>query len=643
MEIYEIAGYQTGVSKAGVNFLQPSDSFQDIFNGFIYRQVIQSRQGFGYFAPQLFNQNRVTGIFEHTLTSVNATELLVFDQDNMYRYDSGVFTLIPFAGTMAGYAGFNLIAHDAFISGTSYPTSSNSDRFVFTSPTIRATGADSSGVFFYDGTNIKNFCSVADNLDYQAPLGGSLNNAKYITWFGERLNLISPVVGGTFYPQGMLYSGIRTVSGNGDKFAVAGSGQLNADTYEFITGFSLLGQILSLSFDRSNWVIEKTRDAFNPYFIRKVPSVLGTNADFSAVSWNDKVRSMGKTGVIETDARQTLRVDNKIPYFTQDDVNEEAFNTTYGGFDRFNNQYLWAYVESDSGDLSPTKVLVNDYEEETWSKFDMRFTVFGQTTAGINLTWDQIDETSGNASWSQWDTTEELWDRIGLGKSVQKTLAGDQNGFVFELNQDFDDYESAITGITIAPFAELTVGPHAFFPGDFVAIENVEGMTEINNWFPQLSQADGDDYVNMIKNFKAYYIQSVTATTVVLQVNSLLFTAYTTGGTISKVIDFSATTIPFNPWRSSGLRCYISHVEFLLDTQGGYLFVDVIEDEEEDPFIKNVLILPMDLRQSTEWITMTVNNESNFMTFVLRQSNAATQVKIKSIRIHCAPGGYTSG
>ncbi len=67
MDVYEITGYATGVSEAGVNYLQPSDSFQKIVNGFIYRQVLQSRQGFGYFAPRLTDETRVFGIFEHTL------------------------------------------------------------------------------------------------------------------------------------------------------------------------------------------------------------------------------------------------------------------------------------------------------------------------------------------------------------------------------------------------------------------------------------------------------------------------------------------------------------------------------------------------------------------------------------------------
>jgi len=113
MDVYEIAGYETGVSDAGVNYLQPADSFQNIVNGFIYRQVLQSRQGVGFFAPRLAGQTRIFGIFEHTLPD-STKELLAADQNFLYKYNTttGVFDPLPFAGSMAAYAGFNISSKD---------------------------------------------------------------------------------------------------------------------------------------------------------------------------------------------------------------------------------------------------------------------------------------------------------------------------------------------------------------------------------------------------------------------------------------------------------------------------------------------------------------------------------------------------
>lgn len=636
MDIYEITGYQTGVSNAGVNYLQPADAFQNITNGFIYRQVLQSRQGVGFFCPRLAGETRIFGIFEHTLPD-STKELLAFDQNFLYKYNTatGIFDPIPFGGSMAAYTGFNISAKDLYISGTSYPFADNTARFVFCGEGITPNGAGSA-IFFYDGTNVLDYTSVVDNPDYAAPPGGALSSATYVLWFNERINFIIPVIAGVQYNQGTLFSGIRNTAGNGDKFNVAGSGLFQADTYQNITGASILGQIMVHNYDRMAYTMEKTRDAFNPYFGRAVPGVLGTNAKFSAVSWNDTVRSLGKTGILGTDGRQNLRIDNKIPYFTSDEVDQVDFNLTYGGFDRTNNQFLWAYKASESDSDTQNRVLAGNYEENTWSFYDQRFSVLGQTDIGLNLTWDDIDETAGNEPWAQWDTTEDIWDRIGLGASVQKTLAGDDLGFIYELNQDYDDYFTNISAVATGATTTLTVTATGILAGDLVTISNVEGMTELNNFDPATNEMLGD----------LYLVLSATPTSVTIDVDSTEFSAYTPNtGSLSKIISFSAETIPFNPYRSQGRRCYVSHVEFLIETTGGSLKVDVFADQQTTPFKRDVLMQPdLTLPQSnSQWLEMTVDQEANFITFVLKQQSPAVQLRLTNMRIHCAPGGLTSG
>lgn len=96
MDIYEITGDVTGVSQAGVNFLQPADAFQEVRNGFVYRQVLQSRKGVGYFAPRLADESRVLGIFEYILPNASKV-LLAIDRNFLYKYNtiSGVFDQVP--------------------------------------------------------------------------------------------------------------------------------------------------------------------------------------------------------------------------------------------------------------------------------------------------------------------------------------------------------------------------------------------------------------------------------------------------------------------------------------------------------------------------------------------------------------------
>lgn len=634
MDVYEITDYKTGVDDSGVNYLSPADSFEKLVNGFIYRQVLQSRQGVGFFAPRLAGLTRIMGIFEF-IKPDSTSELLAFDRNFLYKFNtgSGQFVQVPFGGSLAAYAGFNITSNDDYISGTAYPTKINGPRFVFCGSGITPNAGSS--IFFYNGTDVRDFTNAADNPDYAAPPGGALNSATYVLWFNERLNFIVPVQAGIEYNQGTLYSGIRTASGNGDKFNVAGSGLFQADTYQFITGATLLGQIMVHNYDRSAYTMEKTRDAFNPYFGRAVPGVLGTSAKFSAISWNDQVASQGKTGVLGADGRQNLRIDNKIPRFTANEIDQVDFNLTYGGFDRINNQFLWAYKQSETDSETQNFVLVRNYEENTWSVYDQRFSVFGQTDIGLNLNWDDIDAASGNPSWSKWNTTEEIWDKIGLGAAVQKTLAGDNLGFIYELNQSFDDYFTNITAIATGATTTLTVDATGVLPGDLVTVSNVQGMIEINNFDPATN--------TQLNNF--YVVISATPTSIVINVDSTMFSPYTPNtGNLSKIISFSAQTIPFNPYRAEGRRIYISHVDFTIDVNGGSLLVDVVQDQQSTPFIQNVLLKPdQNSEKECEVISMSVNQEATFLTFILKQQSPAVQLRLTSMKLYCEKGGLING
>jgi len=237
--------------------------------------------------------------------------------------------------------------------GTTYLTKAGAKRFVFT-------GKGMSKIYFYDGTNVLDFTNAVDNADYAAPAEGALTKATKVHWFGERLNFFVPVIGAVPYHQGVLYSGIRDSSGNGDKFNIAGAGILSADTYELMKGTQILGDIIVMKFQSSDWSLEKTRDAFNPYFVKKIPSVLGTDATFSTVSWNYEAKSLGKTGLITTDGRRSVRFDNKIPYFVRDNFDQANIELTYGGFDRATSQFMFAYREKESQFVDETqdKVLV---------------------------------------------------------------------------------------------------------------------------------------------------------------------------------------------------------------------------------------------------------------------------------------------
>lgn len=625
MDIYEITGYRSGVSREGVNYLQPADSFQNIQDGFIHRQVLQSRKGFTRFGQSgLSDETRVMGIFEWIKTDTTV-ELIACSKDFLYTFNTSTLAWdqISMAGSAPG-GGFNVSVQDGYVSFASYPDQNGNDRVIFCSYGM-------SDVYYYDGTDVRSF--TQDAPDFTNPTEGTLTKAHQVFNFNAKLNFWFPTLGGQDYPQAMIFSADRT-TGNGDKFDVSGSGTLYAESSSLFRGAAVLGDTMVAAFRNSLWAVEKTIDTFNPYRIRRIASPLGSDATFSLEQWDDRINMVGKTGIISTDGRQALRADNKIPYFTSDEIEANTFSYTYGGFDRENAQFLWAYVSNDetTGLDSQDKVLVYNYEESSWSIFNARFSCFGSATTGKELTWDQIDETI-DPSWERWDSTEDIWDKIGVDDKEYKTLAGDNEGYIWQLNTDRDDDYFAITGISQASSAVVTIGDHTFKVGDLVTISGVEGMTEINNYDADTDTPDDID---------PYEVTAIGATTITINVDSTNFTAYTQNGWVSKPIRFYAETVPFNPYRDQGRKCHISHIEILMNTTGS-CYLDILLDEENTPFKINVPMIPNNFGgKPRQWITVAINQEAEFFTFVIRKDSVATPLSITSMRIHAQVGGLTS-
>jgi len=638
MEIFELvsvkqpAGFTSGIDRSGVNFLDPVDAFEVLRNGFVYRQVLQSRLGFQVFANRCSDTSRVMGIFQNVNPQTSVTTTLVCTKNFLYQYNGATnqFDQIPMAGA-APPGGFGIVSNSEYVSGTTYPTKSSAQRFVFCSSGMTQ-------IYFYDGTDVKVFTDLADNPDYQAPSFGALTRATYVGWFANRINFFKPVIAALENPQGILYSAERTTSGNGDKFNTSGAGLLNFDTYELMKGMNIIGNYMVVNFQRSNWTLRKNTDPFNPYFPQKITSVIGTDAPFSAVAWSDDVYSAGKTGFIKTDGRVSKKFDKLIPRFAQDDIDQVNFDLTYSGFDRINGQILFSYLEEqglahDATGTTQDQVLVYNYEEKTWATNDQRFSVYGQALSGTSLSMNQIEASAGlPPSWARMDTTEETMNTIGITLETQKTLAADNLGFVYEINLGNDDYFAAITDISKAASAVVTFAATPFEVGDRVVFENIDGPADL---FPSMSEMNG----------QIGTVTAATLTSATVNLDSLDFTTYDAGnptGSISKIIEFEAELAPFNPYRAQGRRCYVSHVEVLLNTHNAGVYVDVYEDEEESPF-KTVLLQPgSTTTKQREWINFTVDQESNFLTFVFRNDLWKDQILITSIRIHCSPGGLTS-
>lgn len=609
MQVFELVGFDKGLQEDGVIFLEPAKSFQLFSNGFVYRQLLQSRLGYSRFGNRLSDKSRVTGIFVN-IKANGSQELLATSQKYLYTYNesNNQFDQIPFAGS-AGE--FGLMSPESYISGTTYPDKDGNNRFVFT-------GKGMTDIYYYDGTNVKSF--TQDNTDYAAPSEGAMTKAIHVKWFGERLNFFAPTIDGTIQLQSIFYSGIRDSSGNGDKFNVTGSGFIAADTFDALRSPIQRGDLMIIAFSDSFWALEKTRDVFNPYFIRQIPSVLGCDADFSVEEWNGEVKAFGRNGLVISDGRQTLRFDNAIPNFVRDRVNPTEIQQTYAGFNRYLGQFMYSYRSNTSQLSSNTQdnVLVYNYEESTWSTYDMRFSCFGSATPGTSLTWNDINSTNRD-SWATWNTTQEIWNKIGVTQGIEKMLAGSNEGYVFEMDTDYHDYYGTITDITKASEAVITIADHSFQINDIVYIDNVIGMTEINE--------------------QIAVVTAIATNTITVSIDSTEFSTYSAGGYAVKTINFNLHTNLFNPFRAEGRRVFVSHMDFLVDRFSTGFNVEMYSNENFGDFLTTTITPDSTKEEYKQWITVSVNEELDFFSFGITATNYKTQLRIYSIRMYMERGG----
>ena len=141
-----------------------------------------------------------------------------------------------------------------------------------------------------------------------------------------------------------------------------------------------------------------------------------------------------------------------------------------------------------------------------------------------------------------------------------------------------------------------------------------------------------------------YEVTAVDAAlnTITINYNSTDNSTYERGGAVSKVIEFNAALNEFNPWREQGRQCYLKEIEFLVDTDGGSLRVDVSDNTSEKPWLEDILILPDSTQKQRQFVKLSIENVADFHTITMKQLSAVNQVKITSIRIRAEMGGITN-
>jgi hypothetical protein len=553
-ENFLIAPFTEGLDKESEPWLLPENAFVDMQNAFIRRGVLQKRPGYielaiggeggaAATASRIVDSGGVgsyaglpvMGFFNYI--DVNDNRILcALDTRNFNEYNSTTNRL-------------DYITHS---SGTTY-TGTDSDYWHFTNYSVLKTEPTNSfqriliftnGVDkpqYFDGTNTDDLDQHTEYVPPPGTYGGDLSACKLVFYYGDRLCCLNVKQGSVWYPQRLLYS--ATVgSGKAVDFSDTRAGVIDAATDDEIMGAEFLSGDLVVFFRNSIWALKVTQDRLFPFRWEMigVKGISNCDARFSVSSYYGEVTAAGKLGFISTDGNTTARVDNKLPFFTRDDIDPDKFKYCYTEIAERTRQRWMTYASKEASSLTADKILVNSLEDNSWSIYTFPMHCLGSYhEVAFDIVWDDFID--------PWDTYGDPWDSYSKFAESLTMIGGDYSGYVMQLDTEDNDSKTTITGITQASPAVVTVGSHRLSTGDEVKILDVSGMTEINGLTSQVT----------VVNTTSFQLNDI---------NSTAFTAYTSGGRADKAIPFDVRTKPLNPWIKEDRKATLHWVDFRVDS-----------------------------------------------------------------------------
>lgn len=425
--------------------------------------------------------------------------------------------------------------------------------------------------------------SVDGWVNFEPPLNGLtvLKGARIILAYKDRLLTFSPIEGLASSTQAITYRNRVRWSQNGTVFytlpvpdnqtadALAWrddipgrGGYVDAPTNEAIVSVEFIRDILIVFFERSTWSLRYTGNEALPFVWARVNVEFGSSSQFSTVPFDRGVLAVGQRAIITADGNNVSRIDLQIPYTIFDFINNSTSAARVHGIrDYYNELVFWTYVNVSSGlpndvqtSVYPTKLLVYNYRESSYSIFRDAYTCFGYYQPRVSYLW--------NTANFLWNEANFNWNSAEAQKLIPKVVAGTNMGYVMIMTQDTgNDKQIAISNITQDIRAIITTpAPHALESGQFVKFSEVQGMTQINNL-----------------NTKVEVISPTTFKA--LDINSSAFSAYTVAGQLTRINNFRILTKRFNPFSNQGQSVALNKMDLYTDyVKDGAISIYVYSD-----------------------------------------------------------------
>ena len=302
------------------------------------------------------------------------------------------------------------------------------------------------------------------------------NNDTGIKNFGNRARWTQ--IGTPYYSAPVPnFPSLQTIDHLAVRDDLFGRGGANdAPTSEVIVSAEFIRDILVVYFERSTWRLRFVNNSQNPFVWERVNIELGSDCTFSSIAFDKGLMTIGKRGIVISDGNDTVRFDEKIPndIFKIRTVND-GLQRVYGIRTFRTKLCYWTYPsDTNPTGIYPDQVLVFNYDTKNWSYFDDSFTCFGYYyPGGTGQIWNDLI--------NPWNTYGNVnWDSAFLESGSENVIAGNQQGFVFLLEQDSgtNGPSLAISNIT---GSTVTSNNHNLKDGDWITLSGVTGTEFADN------------------------------------------------------------------------------------------------------------------------------------------------------------------
>jgi len=413
------------------------------------------------------------GVTQRELNAINAEDTIFFDQKYAYQFSASTFDeFLPATGISWNSD------NTQFFWWTNYWNVNQNKLFWVTNFNA---GAGGDPIRYTDGTTWTSFLPALD--------GGAttfLQQALMLIPYRGRLVALNTFEGATLAaatqnPNRARWSqnGDPTDQTNGWRSDVQGRGGfVDAPTNEHIVSAGFIRDTLIVFFERSTWKLRYTGNEILPFVWERINIELGAESTFSIVRFDKGILAVGDKAIVTCDGNYVERIDQAI----RDEVfkihnGDDGVKRVHGVRNFFEQLVYWVFPSADEDPIYPNRVLIYNYDNQTWAFFRDSFTALGTFQRTSDVRWSDL----AGFSWQEY---MKAWNAGRQQSQFPLIVGGNQQGFIQIFNQKVgSDASLHITAIATGTPPTITSPDHNLVNGDIVEINGIVGTTSSLNGF----------------------------------------------------------------------------------------------------------------------------------------------------------------